>query len=507
MSSIFPKGIFFSIILTFVLFTGSTQEKPNYQQLDQYIADGNKLFEMPGMAVGIIKDGKVVFNKTYGYAHTGTGLQVTPETVFGIASCSKAFTAACIAILVDEGKLDWTDKVIDHYPEFRVFDPYITREMEIQDLLGHRSGYQTFDGDLLWYGTDYSRKEVLKRLAQRENPYSFRSRFGYQNLMFIAAGEVIEHVTGMSWDIFVNDRIFKPLGMYSTSTTNTHFKEEMDIAWPHIEGEAIKFINYDNCGPAASMNSTAVDLMKWLRLLLGKGSLDGQEIFSQETYYKMVAPITLLNAGNAEEPGGRHFFGCGLGWFLYDYQGRKIIEHGGGLPGFHSKVVFVPEENLAYVILANQLSGLVEAVYRKILDFHLSLNDKDYVTLFLEQEMLSEAKKLEKDNQRIESRVIGTLPALKTEQYAGIYEDKMYGQAEVTVKDDSLMMTLLPTAELFTGRLEHWHYNTFRFTHNDPFLPAGYVTFSINGDGQADGFTIDLENPDFHFYKLSFERE
>jgi CubicO group peptidase (beta-lactamase class C family) len=469
MSSIFPKGIFLSIILSSLLISGLTQEKSNYQLLDQYISDGNKLFEMPGMAVGIIKDGKVVFNKTYGYTHTGTGRQVTPETVFGIASCSKAFTAACIAILVDEGKLDWTDKVIDHYPEFRVFDPYITREMEIQDLLGHRSGYQTFDGDLLWYGTDYSRQEVLKRLSHRENPYSFRSRFGYQNLMFIAAGEVIAHVTGMSWDNFVAERIFEPLGMYSTSTTNTHFTAEMDIAWPHIEGQPVEFINYDNCGPAASMNSTVVDLMKWLRLLLGKGSLDGEEIFSQETYYKMVAPITPLNAGKAEEPGGRHFFACGLGWFLYDYQGRKIIEHGGGLPGFHSKVVFVPEENLAYVILANQLSGLVEAVYRKILDFHLNLDDNDYVALFLEQELLSEAKKLEKTINEIESRVIGTLPALKTEQYAGIYEDKMYGLAEVIVKDDSLSLTLLPTAELFTGSLQHWHHSTSGLRTTIPF--------------------------------------
>jgi CubicO group peptidase (beta-lactamase class C family) len=507
MKYLLPKLIFSSFFV-FVIFTGTSQEKRDYQQLDQYIANGVKLFDVPGMSVGIIKDGKVVFNKAYGYSNTATGEMVTPGTIFGIASLTKAFTAAGIAMLVDQGQLDWTDKVIMHYPEFRVSDPYITAEMEITDLLSHRSGYQTFDGDLLWYGSDYSREEVLSRIRFRENPFSFRSRFGYQNVMFIAAGEVIRRKTGMSWDSFMAARIFDPLGMYATSTTNSHFfEEELDFAWPHIDGKPVEFINYDNCGPAASINSSVVDMMKWIRLQLGKGIADKNRLFSEESYYKMVAPITMLDAGKAETPGERHFFGCGLGWFLHDYQGRKIIEHGGGLPGFHSKVVLVPEENLGYVILANQISGLVEALYRKILDFHLISGGKDWVQVYYEGEARQNARKTEMEKQRQDSRVTGTSPSLPVEKYSGWFEDKMYGKAEVIVEDGQLSLVMHPSKKLFTGHLEHWHYNTFKVTLNDPFLPPGYVTFSINGNGEADGFTIDLENPDFHFYKLNFVKE
>jgi CubicO group peptidase (beta-lactamase class C family) len=410
-------------------------------------------------------------------------------------------------MLVDEGNLNWTDKVIEHYPEFRVFDPYITAEMEIQDLLGHRSGYQTFDGDLLWYGTDYTREEVLSRIRFRENPFSFRSRFGYQNVMFIAAGEVIARKSGKSWDLFMDERIFKPLGMYTTTTTNADFTSGMDIAWPHIDGKPVEFISYDNCGPAASMNSSAIDMMKWIKLLLGRGTADKNTIFSEEAYYRMVSPITVLNAGQAETVGERHFFGCGLGWFLHDYQGRKIIEHGGGLPGFHSKTVLVPEEKLGYVILANQLSGLVEAIYKKILDFYLVTEGKDWVQLYYEGELKQMAQVLEKEKQQEESKVAGTQPTLRTEEYAGMFEDSMYGKAEVILEHDQLILVMQPTKKLFTGNLEHWHYNTFKVKFYDPFLPPGFITFTINGKGEVDGFTIDLENPDFHFYKLRFIRE
>jgi CubicO group peptidase (beta-lactamase class C family) len=483
------------------------QIKQGYEDLDVAITKGVELFEMPGIAIGIVKNGEVVFSKAYGFANSETKKVVDPETIFGIASCSKAFTAACLGILVDEGELAWSDRVIDYFPEFKLFDPYITREMQIQDLLSHRSGLQTFDGDLLWYGTNYTREEVVNRIQYRENSYSFRSRFGYQNVMYIAAGEVIRKVSGMSWDDFVKQRIFDPLGMSRTNTSNQEFKPDMNIAWPHLNGKPMEFINYDNCGPAASINSSVSDLLKWVELLLNKGTYRNKEILSSEQYYKLVTPLTMLNAGSGETIGGTHFYGYGMGWFLYDYEGRKVVQHGGGLPGFHSKVVLIPEDSLGYVIIANQLSGLVEAIYNTIRDYHITDSDHDWIREYHDQEQKRNAIKESKENEKQDARVTGTNPSLPVENYTGTYVDSMYGIASVSMNDGVLSLSLLPTRELFTGNLEHWHYNTFRVRFKDPFLPPGYVTFEINGDARVASFTIDLDNPDFHFHKLNFIKE
>ncbi len=348
--------------------------------------------------------------------NTETGEKVTPETAFGIASCSKAFTAACLGILVDEGKLKWDDPVINHYPEFQMYDPYITSEMQIQDLLCHRSGLQTFDGDLLWYGSSYTREEVVSRIKFRENPYSFRSQFGYQNVMFIAAGEVILKVTGKTWDEFVKEKIFDPLNMNSTSTTNSHFTSDMNVSAPHMDGKAMPFINYDNSGPAASINTSVSDMMAWIKMWLQKGTYENNQIFSETYYYKALTPLTAMNGGKGEEIDGTHFYGYGLGWFLYDFEGRKIIQHGGGLPGVHSKVVLIPEDGLGYVIIANQISGLVESVNKKILDFYLTDSDKDWAEVYYQNELKQKTRKEETEAKLIETKSKRNFPFSRFKQ-------------------------------------------------------------------------------------------
>lgn len=496
------------VLLTTLLISavGFTQVRKDYQQLDSYIDAAVNQFEIPGLAVGIIKNGEIVLANGYGYANTATKTEVDENTVFGIASCSKAFTAACIAILVDEGKLDWNDHVVDILPHFQLHDTYITRELTVEDLLCHRSGYETFDGDLLWYGTDYSREEVVSRFKYRENPYSFREQFGYSNLMFIIAGEVIREVSGMSWEDFIEEKIFIPLGMTSTTTTNTGFNPDMNIAWPHLDGELMDFINYDNSGPAASINSSVIDLLAWVKLMLDKGAIEDTSIFTENQYYKLVSPHTVLRAGRAEKIDGRHFASYGLGWFLYDYQGMKVIHHGGGLPGFHSKVVLVPEDSLGYVILANELGGLVGAIENKILDYHIGDAEKDWASLYLDY--VNKGK--EREENRIakldSSRIEGTKPSLELNDYIGTYEDKMYGPASVDIVDGALYVKLLPAAELLNSPMAHWHYDTFSIDFADPFLPKGLLSFHLNGYGEADYFTIDVYSPDFHFQKLKFER-
>ncbi len=499
------------LLITFVfvslaLNTVRAQVAEDYDSLDIYIRNSAELFKMPGIAIGIIKDNDVVFEKAYGFSNTEKQTPVDKNTQFAIASCTKAFTAAALAILVDEGKINWDDRVVDHYPEFQMYDPYVTSEMQIADLACHRSGLQTFDGDLLWYGSDYNREEVVHRIRNRESTYSFRSHFGYQNVMFIAAGEVIEKVTGTTWDDFVKTHIFTPLGMDKTNTSITDLDFSGNVAWPHIDGKPIDFINYDNVGPAASINTSVDDLLKWVQLMLHKGMKDSLQIFSEKQYYNLVGPHTIINAGKAETVDGTHFFDYALGWFTFDYAGRKVIEHGGGLPGFHSKVVFIPEENLGYVILANQISGMVEAIYKKILDFYLTDSKKDWAKLYYEGQQKMEQQKEAYLVDKEKERATDTQPSLRLSEYAGIYEDNMYGKAEVTFENDNLKVTLLPTKKLFTAELKHWQYDTFNFRFNDPYLPEGFLTFYIDQDAKPSYFTIELKNPDFHFYKLKFEK-
>ncbi|MBN2173076.1 MAG: serine hydrolase [Bacteroidales bacterium] len=507
MKSIFKFRNLLLALAILLFFQARTQVNNDFQSLDQYISEGTELFDMPGMAIGIIKNGEVIFSKGYGVRNTITGEPVTPETIFGIASCTKAFTTAALSTLVDEGKIGWEDHVIDYYPEFEMYDPYITREMQVMDLVSHRSGLQTFDGDLLWYGTDYNREEIVRRIRFRENPYSFRSKYGYQNVMFIAAGVLIEKVTGMTWDKYLAKKIFEPLQMENTTTTNTGFNNSMKIAYPHLDGKPMEFINYDNSGPAASINTSVDDLLQWVNLMLNKGKIEDGEVFSDKQYFILTAPHTIIGAGKAEKPGGTHFRSYGLGWFMFDYQGRKILEHGGGLPGFHSKVVFIPEDSVGYVILANQLSGLVEAVYKKTLDFLVQVeNGQDWVKIYYDWEQNQKKQDEQKNVEKEKARIPNTLPSLELKSYTGVYEDKMYGQAKVELIGSQLKLTLLPTQELFTSNMDHWHLDTFRLKFNDPFLPAGYITFQIDQDAVPQTFTIELDNPDFHFYKLKFER-
>ena len=477
------------------------------KELAKYIEDARQSFGVPGIAVGIIKDGKIIMSQGFGYRNADTKEKTDDHTIFGIASCSKAFTAACIGILVDEGKLAWDDKVIDYLPEFRMYDPCVTAEFQVQDLLCHRSGLQTFDGDLLWYGTNYSRQEIIRRIRFRKPSYSFRSQFGYQNVMFIVAGQLIESVSGQSWDDFLKEHFFDALDMTASNTSNSGLTKEMDIAYPHIDGKPLDFINYDNAGPAASINTSVSDLLKWVDLWLNKGKHGEKQIFSEKSYYDLTAPHTLLPAGKAETVGGTHFSAYGMGWFLNDLNGHKIIQHGGGLPGFHSKVVLVPEENLGFVIVANQLSGLVESVYKKILDDFVTHEGKDWASIYRKYESRRDRKNELADSLWIAQRQSNTNPSLPLEKYTGKYSDTMYGDALIERKDKSLWITLLPTGKLFTGELRHWQYNTFKVEFIDPFLPAAYVTFNLDEEGSVNHFTIKLDNPDFHFYKLDFSKQ
>ncbi|MBI4747231.1 MAG: serine hydrolase [Acidobacteria bacterium] len=487
---------------------------PRLTEIDAYIAKAAQDWNVPGCAVAIVKDDKVVWAKGYGVRKMGESTPVDDHTLFAIASNSKAFTAATLAILVDEGKVKWDDPVTKYLPWFQMYTPYVTHEMTVRDLLCHRSGLATFSGDLLWYETTYTSEEILRRVRYLKPTSSFRSQFGYQNNMFIAAGEIVRVVTGKSWSEFVTERILAPLGMTSTTTTVTAFKPGDNIAAPHNELDGamrvIRYSNVDSGAAAAGLNSCVADMAEWLRLQLGRGKYQGKVIFSAKNSREMWTAHTLQPISEVAEKLNptQHFSAYGLGWSLNDYQGRKVISHGGGLDGMISRTAMIPEENLGLVVLTNSETSLATIVSNKIFDVFLGAPQRDWSAEFLE--LTRRRKEVEKlETQHIEaSRIPNTQPSLPLAKYAGKYSGPLYGNATITEENGQLVLRLIP-APNFVGDLEHWHLDTFRLKWRPsvsyPF-PKGLVTFTINASGKPTELKIDCPNPDFDFGELELRR-
>lgn len=477
-----------------------------YAEFDNYVRSAFNAYNIAGMSIAVVKDQQVVFSNAYGVKSKVTGELLDVNTVFGIASLSKAFTAAAIGILVDEGKLKWSDKVVDQLPTFKLYDPYATANFTVADLVSHRSGYNTFDGDLLWYGTNYSRTEIMERIAKLPNKTSFRESYGYNNIMFIVAGELVAKVSGMSWDRFIETRFFEPLNMTSSRTSTTQFTPNDNLAIPHVKGKPSEFLNYDNSGGAAALNASAMDLSNWLKMWTNNGIYNGDTILTASTVNYLLSLQTPQTVSSFDQSNGINFKGYGSGWFLFDYDGKKVAHHGGGLPGFISKIGFVPQENLGFVVLTNDESSLPAALMYAILDeFMKTDSDKDWADLYLGFSKRYEDRLEKERKEKLAERKKKTKPSVALESYTGIYEDEMYGTATVALEKKSLKLVLNPAKELFNSDLEHWEDDTFQIKFKDGFLPEGYVNFAVE-EGNVDGFTIDLPNPDFHFYHLNFKR-
>jgi CubicO group peptidase (beta-lactamase class C family) len=473
--------------------------------LDDYIAQAVEDFELPGLAIAIIKDDSVVMMKGYGVKNTDTNEPMTSSALFNIASCSKAFTAACLAHLVEQGKLSWKDKVIDWVPEFQLADPYITSHMNILDLLSHRSGISTFTGDLLWFGTDYSQEEVLKRMRHLPIENEFRSEYGYQNNMYTVAGMVIERVSGKSWEAYLQEHFFDPLEMNNSRSCSNQLPKSAELAMPHIKGQVTPIDPFDP-QPALSIYSSVEELSAWVRMLLNKGSYQGEEVLSKKSLNDLWTARIARPVSDWQRARGINLRSYGLGWNLYDYSGRLVVEHDGGMPGYISKVCLVPQENLGLVILTNDMSSLGSALRYRILDRYLNDRDHDWAKEFLGYKKQGEAYEQRQKEARHAKRQEGTSPSLDLEAYAGTYRDRYYGDAEVKLMDGQLHFTMLPTQRYFAAPLNHWHHDTWQFDFPELFLPEGFLTFSFTTDGEVEGFKVDLPNPDFHFYKLDFKK-
>jgi len=473
--------------------------------LDDYVATAMKNWGVPGVAIAVIKDDRIVLAKGYGVRELGKPEPVDERTIFAIGSSSKAFTAAAIAMLVDDKKLKWDDPATQYLPGFQLYDPYASRELTVRDLLTHRVGLDR--GDQLWYATTFDREEILRRVRYLKPSSSIRSRFGYQNLMFLAAGQVVRSVTGKEWDDFVRERIFVPLGMNDTGTSVRTLSRSSNVAAPHakFDGQVspIPYRNIDNIAPAGAINSNVVDMAQWVRLQLGDGTYAGKPLISSVAVKEMATPQTIIRL---EGPMTRlypeaHFLNYGLGWFLSDYRGRKLVEHGGAIDGMRALVAMIPEEKLGVVILTN-VNGTTLSVplsYR-IFDMYLGAPARDWSA-----EMLKSMTALEEQARaaaaRVESeRVTGTTPSLALDKYAGNYRSDSYGDATVAIDKGKLTLRRGPN---FTGVVEHWHYDVFRVTWSDRQMGKQFVSFRLDQKGQIatmnieglDDFSRILETP------------
>ena len=493
----FPSKVNHFVALILTLFIGSlsaiAQDAP-LQGFDNYVNKALKDWDVPGVAIAIIKDDKIVFAKGYGVREIGKPDKVDERTLFAIGSSTKAFTAASIAMLVDDGNIKWDEPATKYLPGFQLYDPTVTREMTVRDLLTHRIGLER--GDQLWHATEYDRGEVMRRIRFLKPSSSLRSKFGYQNVMYLAAGQIVPQVAGKTWDDFLRERIFSPLGMNSTSTSTSALKNSNDVAAPHSKFDekvtAIPYRKIDNIGPAGSINSNVVDMAQWVRVQLNNGKFDGKQLISAASIKEMHAPQTIIRLEGTFSRlyPEAHFLSYGMGWFLSDYRGKKLVEHGGSIDGMRALVAMLPEEKLGVVILTN-LSATILSVplsYR-IFDAYLGAQPRDWSKemLMMTNDLLEQGKAATAKKEA--ERVKDTKPSLALENYAGNYQNEMYGDTKIVVENGKLIVA---RGAQITGDLDHWHYDTFRVTWRDRQLGKGFVNFRLNSQGKVD--VIDMEN-------------
>jgi CubicO group peptidase (beta-lactamase class C family) len=500
------------VVAIFVAFGGSlwAQVAPP-ADLDSYVGNSMRTFDVPGMAVAIVKDGKIVLAKGYGVRKLGDATPVDEHTMFGIGSNTKAFTTAALATLVDAGKLSWDDPVYQRLPGFVMYDPYVAHEMTIRDLLTHRSGMGLGEGDLLfWPPSTYTREEIIYKLRFMKPASSFRSHYAYDNLLYMTAGQIIPAVTGVSWDDYIRQHIFAPLGMNNSNVSNTAFNAGDDHAFPHsrVDGklQVIHFEVLDNAGPAGAINSCAADMAKWVQLQLNRGKFvdrDGR-LFSEQRSKEMWSPQTILPIDNPRPPlaGLRaNFADYALGWHLSDYHGRKLVGHTGGVAGFVSRVMLVPEENLGVVVLTNaEEDGAFDSILYHVLDHYFGLPPTDWIAAYKSVEDMEEKDAAEAMKKAEGARVADSKLSLPLERYAGVYNDGWYGPITIRQENGGLVITFDHTPNMI-GDLQHWQYNTFKAHWRDRTIEDAFVTFSLKPDGSIESARMAAVSPlaDFSF--------
>lgn len=482
-------------------------QKVDHKKLDAYFEQARIAWNTPGMAVGIVKDGQLVFAKGYGEKALGKGEQPDENTLFAIASNSKAFTSAAIALLVQEGKLSWNDKVKDHLPYFQLYDPIVTHMTTIRDILSHRVGLGTFSGDVMWYLSELSAEEMIKRAKHIEKAYEFRAGYGYSNVMYITAGEIITKVTGKSWGEFVQERFLQPLGMHRSIYLLADLEKKGNYATPHgLQAginSPIPWANWERVAATGGLISSVKDLSNWLVFNMNHGVWGKDTLLTKGSRNIMWTPHNNFAVDHTNPAKTGNLMGYGLGWQLSDYKGHFRVSHTGGYDGMISAIQLFPNEKLGIIVLTNGLRAPIGALPNYIADAYLTgKNSKDW-----SKDMLANRERSEKSDTRIAdrkaARVLNTQPALTKAQMTGTYQSKLYGKIEVKQVGDVLKVVYEHTPS-YNCSLRHWHYDTWEIVWDVPqaWFEHGTIKFNYDNNMNILGLEYDVPNDDIFFEEI-----
>ncbi|UCG28267.1 MAG: serine hydrolase [Bacteroidales bacterium] len=470
--------------------------------LDLYIENSMKDWEVPGLAVAVVKDSSLYFAKGYGYRDVEKKLPVTEETLFAIGSCTKAFTAVSVGLLGDRGKVELEKPVITYIPTFKMYDDYVTNHITPLDLMCHRSGLPRHD--FVWYGKNLSRSELMNTLQYLQPSRGFRSAYQYQNLMFMAAGVLVEEVAGMKWETFISENIFTPLQMKKSNFSVNDMQKSDNFSFPYSKRDdkivSIPFRNIDAIGPAGNINSSVLEMSNWMIIHLNKGRFNGKEIISGSFLKETHSPQMVASKTMTDEV----FFGSyGLGWFLTSYRGYFRSEHGGGIDGFISSVCLYPNDNLGIVVLTNYDNAQITSVIRNyITDRMLGLEEIDWHERIFKP-VREASEKGEEEKVGDVSRLKDTKPSFPLEDYTGKYRSPAYGTVTISLSGD----TLLAIMEPFLLKLNHYHLDVFE--GEDPDFGKHKLKFHYNIQGEVNMLTINLQAgvPEIEFVREPDIRE
>jgi CubicO group peptidase (beta-lactamase class C family) len=488
-------------------------------QIDSLTELTLKTFDVPGIAVAIVKDGKIIHAKGYGVRSLNTMQRVDENTLFGIASNSKAFTVAALGMLIDEGKLKWDDKVTDYIPEFRMYNPYVTEEFTVRDLLTHRSGLGLGAGDLMFWpdSSDFTKADMIHNLRFLKQASSFRTKFDYDNNLYMVAGEVVARVSGMSWEEFIQKKIMNPLGMTSSAPSYKLLKNKSNVIDPHAPVDGIvKVIRRDwneTANAAGGIYSNLTDMCKWIIMQMDNGKYgEGKKMFSEEVHEEMWTPQTIIPI-RGETPYNTHFSSYGLGWFLSDVHGYKQCTHTGGLAGIVTQVTLIPEMKLGIIVFTNQQSGAAfTAITNTIKDSYFGIKERDWVKLNHDRVVANEANaknitdKIWKDIDAQQKNTTKT----DIKAFTGTYTDKWIGDVAISATNGKMSFQS-KRSFLLSGEMFPYKGNTFIVKWKDRSMDAdAYVMFDLDSDGKPSEMKMMPISPltdfSFDFQDLDFKK-
>jgi CubicO group peptidase (beta-lactamase class C family) len=458
--------------------------------LREYINDRMAEWKVPGLAIAIVKESEVIFAEGFGWRDADKKLPVTSQTLFAIASCSKAFTTTSIGILVDRDRLDWDKPVRDYLPTFKLYDSYASEGITVRDLVTHRSGLPRHD--LLWYNTPFSPQELIDRLQYLEPSQQLRTKYQYQNLMYVTAGCLVSRVTNNSWQEFVRQEIFQPLGMNDSNFSVIQSQQSDNFALPYQKRDdrvrQIPFLNIDAIAPAGSINSNIADLSKWLIFQIDRGKFSDREIISETNFQQIHTPQIIISDRFVEYD-EVWYESYGLGWFIYPYRGHHVVEHGGNIDGFSALTLLLPQEKIGTVILTNlESTRLPTMIAYQICDRLLGLKQIDWNQRFKEADLKNKAEKQTKEQKRKSDCKTGTKPSHLLQDYVGNYEHPGYGIITIELKEKRLEAIFHST--VFS--IEHYHYDIFE-ARSEYLDETKLISFQLDLQGNIAGFSISLE--------------